>query len=159
VAADAAALPFGDGSFDVVYSYNTFEHVAEPDKALGEALRVLRPGGLAFLSFGPLYCAAFGLHAYYDLSVPYCQFLWEPAVIDEFMAPRRGAPPDYVNGWSLESYRELWRTADAEIREYRELRDLRGLDLIEKFPSCFKKAPSLDSLLVSQLDILLAKRP
>src|SRR5262249_16616709 len=93
VAAEAGALPFGDGSFDGVYSYNTFEHVAEPDKALGEALRVLRPRGLIYLSFGPLYCAAFGLHAYKELGVPYCQFLWEPAVIDEFMAARTAAIP------------------------------------------------------------------
>jgi SAM-dependent methyltransferase len=43
---DARALPFDDGAFDVVASYQALEHVPDPQAALGEMLRVLRPGGL-----------------------------------------------------------------------------------------------------------------
>jgi SAM-dependent methyltransferase len=42
---DATALPFPDASFDVVAMYQTLEHVAEPERALEEARRVLQPGG------------------------------------------------------------------------------------------------------------------
>jgi glycosyltransferase involved in cell wall biosynthesis len=38
-------LPFADGSFDHVFSLNTFEHLEGDEQALAEALRVLRPGG------------------------------------------------------------------------------------------------------------------
>lgn len=44
--ADATALPFADESFDVVVSYLMLHHVIEWQRALGEACRVLRPGGL-----------------------------------------------------------------------------------------------------------------
>jgi|HubBroStandDraft_1064217.scaffolds.fasta_scaffold03180_6 SAM-dependent methyltransferase len=38
-------LPFGDSSFDIVYSANVLEHTENPLKVLEEAVRVLRPGG------------------------------------------------------------------------------------------------------------------
>ena len=44
--ADIYALPFEDDSFDVVYAHQVFQHLARPIVGLGEAKRVLRPGGL-----------------------------------------------------------------------------------------------------------------
>ncbi len=44
--ADACALPFPDASFDVVCAMDLLEHVEDPAKLIGEASRVLAPGGL-----------------------------------------------------------------------------------------------------------------
>ncbi len=43
--ADGRALPFADASFDVVVFDSTLSHVPEPERALAEAFRVLRPSG------------------------------------------------------------------------------------------------------------------
>jgi ubiquinone/menaquinone biosynthesis C-methylase UbiE len=43
--ADGRALPFEPESFDVVVFDSTLSHVPEPERALAEAHRVLRPGG------------------------------------------------------------------------------------------------------------------
>src|SRR5438309_8135478 len=43
--ADATALPFPDESFDAVLSWVMLHHTVEWEKALAEAVRVLRPGG------------------------------------------------------------------------------------------------------------------
>lgn len=43
--ADATQLPFPDESFDAVLSFIMLHHVIEWEKALAEAVRVLRPGG------------------------------------------------------------------------------------------------------------------
>lgn len=43
--ADASHLPFSEGSFDVVVSFIMLHHVGPWEDALGEAVRVLRPGG------------------------------------------------------------------------------------------------------------------
>jgi ubiquinone/menaquinone biosynthesis C-methylase UbiE len=39
-------LPFGEGSFDVVYAHQVLQHLRERGAALREMLRVVRPGGL-----------------------------------------------------------------------------------------------------------------
>ncbi|GLV47626.1 methyltransferase [Thermus sp. LT1-2-5] len=45
VAAYGEALPFADGAFDVVLLFTTLEFVADVERTLGEARRVLRRGG------------------------------------------------------------------------------------------------------------------
>jgi SAM-dependent methyltransferase len=44
---DGRVLPFGEASFDAVYSSNVLEHVPHVEALLGETRRVLRRGGLA----------------------------------------------------------------------------------------------------------------
>ncbi len=48
--ADVRELPFSDASFDVVVSFEVIEHIAEPDRALREFARVLRPDGVLAIS-------------------------------------------------------------------------------------------------------------
>lgn len=43
----SAALPFDDGSFDVVYSVAALEHVDDPQGTVTEIARMLKPGGVA----------------------------------------------------------------------------------------------------------------
>ena len=43
--ADATELPFTDGRFDAVVSFIMLHHTMRWEQALGEAIRVLRPGG------------------------------------------------------------------------------------------------------------------
>lgn len=46
VVADVHALPFGDGTFDVVHAHQVLQHVADPVRALSEMRRVCKPGGI-----------------------------------------------------------------------------------------------------------------
>lgn len=73
--ADIRELPFGDASFDAIYSMGTIEHFRDSERALAEMVRVLRPGGSAIVGvpnrhdpfLRPLLSAvlqALGLYAY-----------------------------------------------------------------------------------------------
>ena len=46
----AERLPYPDSSFDVVACIQSFHHYPHPERAMAEARRVLRPGGLYLLS-------------------------------------------------------------------------------------------------------------
>jgi len=48
--ADVQALEDGDGTYDVVCSFETIEHVDDPERALGEFARVLRSDGTLVIS-------------------------------------------------------------------------------------------------------------
>ncbi len=57
VGGDLYRLPFADGSFDLVFSSSTMEHLDAFGGAFGEMVRVTRPGGRLFVGvpykFGP----------------------------------------------------------------------------------------------------------
>jgi len=48
--ADAGRLPFADGSFDVVVSFETIEHLPQPELLLQEIQRVLKSDGVCICS-------------------------------------------------------------------------------------------------------------
>ncbi|MCF7822764.1 MAG: class I SAM-dependent methyltransferase [Candidatus Marinimicrobia bacterium] len=46
---DSENLPFGDNSFDMVYSYGVIHHSPDTEKSIDEIHRVLKPGGQAII--------------------------------------------------------------------------------------------------------------
>jgi len=56
---DASRMAFPDSSFDFVFSYSVFHHLPDPGAGIREVTRVLRPGGVAYISFH-LYTSATG---------------------------------------------------------------------------------------------------
>jgi len=138
VIADTCRLPMDDNTYDGLWSYNSFEHFHDPDRALSEFHRVVRPGGRIHLSFAPLYNAPLGLHAFHEIGVPFCQHLWS----DETILPRVTSKDLWcLNRWSLTQYRELWaKHADTlDVVDYSEGFDFQGLELIHRYPHCFTK--------------------
>jgi SAM-dependent methyltransferase len=58
---DATQMAFPEGSFDLAFSCSVFEHISDPHAALREVVRVLRPGGVAYVSVH-LYTSHSGQH-------------------------------------------------------------------------------------------------
>lgn len=160
---DAMALVIPDGRFDVVYSFNAFEHFADPAQALSEALRVTRPGGYVYLHFGPLYGSAKGMHAYYQIPVPFCQFLFPLEMMNTYLREqgKKQLDPDHCNGWPVQRYRDVWKNAEdrAEIVTCKEYTETKGLELVAQYPSCFRsKTDRFEDLVVSTFHVVFRKR-
>lgn len=73
-------LPFADGSMDLVFANQVFEHVFEPEPALAEIARVLKPGGVFLALFpcrGTWYEGHVGLYfAHWLIGRPRALRLW-----------------------------------------------------------------------------------
>jgi SAM-dependent methyltransferase len=62
VQAAGESLPFADESFDLICSYEVFEHVEFVELCLQECWRVLAPGGSLYAVFPPYYHPTGGSH-------------------------------------------------------------------------------------------------
>lgn len=119
LAGDIHALDVPDDSFDVVHAHQVLQHLADPVAALGEMLRVCRPGGVVAVR-----------------DADYAAFTWFPEAdgIDRWLAlyrdlaRRNGGEPDAgrrLLGWALAAGADptrvtatasVWCYADEESR-------------------------------------------
>lgn len=98
--ADAAALPVPDGTFDTVVANDAMEHFSQPERALTEMRRVLRPGGAIWVFFTPHY-SPLGSHLYDYVYTPWCHLLFSRAQLERairaVVAERSAANGDDVD--------------------------------------------------------------
>lgn len=91
---DAHNLPFPDKSFDIVFSFDAFEHVSMPEKMLSEARRVLKPNGKLIMSF-TTWGKAKGHHLTDAINVPWAHLLVsEQSIMEAYKA--KAKPERYV---------------------------------------------------------------
>jgi SAM-dependent methyltransferase len=102
---NATQMDFEDHSFDFVYSHSVFEHIDDPAAALSEVRRVLRPGGVAYISVH-LFTSHSGSHdpKIFADGTPHAPF-W-PHLRPELAHTIR--PSTYLNRLSLDTWRELF---------------------------------------------------
>jgi SAM-dependent methyltransferase len=162
VRSDAESIALASGTMDLVYSFASFEHFAHPDRCVAEIARILRPGGRAYLSFGPLYFSPYGRHAYRQIPIPYCHLLFDEDALHQWAETNR-LPHDwpFVNGWSLRRYRALWRSLPSglEVVAYREhATGGVGTELVARHPQVFRsRVDDFDELLVAHVEVTLRR--
>jgi SAM-dependent methyltransferase len=131
VLADLAVdKPFGADFFDRVYSFYVFEHVEHPYAALEELYRILKPGGLAWISAN-LYRGPMASHRYKDVFFPFPHLLFTDDVFREFYR-RRGRPEEgaaWVNRLTWAEYEDRFRRIGFRTRA----RNFRETPLDEEF--------------------------
>jgi SAM-dependent methyltransferase len=117
VAASATAMPFSANSFDAIWTVWVLEHIPEPERALTEMRRVLKPGATLFL-FPAWDCtpwAADGL----DVR-PYSDFNWRGKIVKGGLV----FYPFYQFAFRFTSRAARWLqyTAGSSSLHYRRLR-------------------------------------
>lgn len=106
-------LPYGDDSFDAIYTVSTFEHIPNHVDTLSEVLRVLKPGGVFYCSFGTSWSSCQGHHV---------QSEYMPWDTDELIPP-----------WG-----HLYMTEN-EMKEYVRMRNSDPRCLEEIINRCYKE--------------------
>ncbi len=127
------SIPVEDDSVDVIYTVDTVEHLSQPQTIFRDAYRILKPGGLFLVHFGPWYGAC-GAHLEDIIPFPWPQVFFSmdtllkvaahiydspdhtPACywIDQQTGQRRANP--YLD-------RERWRTYlnDVTVRKFKRI--------------------------------------
>jgi SAM-dependent methyltransferase len=89
-------LPAEDNSFDVIYSWSTFEHVAEPIDLLRDVNRVLRPDGVLMIQLWPFYHSQHGSHLWQYFPDGFVQLLRDDADIEAIVRADPGPEPEWA---------------------------------------------------------------
>jgi SAM-dependent methyltransferase len=112
------------GSFDLVVSKDSFEHVIDLDGVLQEIARCLRPGGRLYAGFGPLWNSPFGGHRRTPARIPWGHLRFTEAQI--VAAHNRRYKRQVVslhdldlNGLSLADYRRIFASSELHIVHFR----------------------------------------
>jgi len=112
--------PFPPDTFDRVISFSVWEHVHHPYKALEETFKMMKPGGLAWISAN-LYRSQVGSHLYRDLYFPWPHLLFTDDVIKEFYRRRgeteRGS--SWVNKLTWDQYERSFNQVGFKIKMLR----------------------------------------
>lgn len=117
VAADAHRLPFGNNVFDAVVTFNTFEHLYDPNQAASEVYRVLKPGGRLILHTAFLQPVHEAPHHYYN-TTEYGLRRWFRDFDIREVSVSENFNPAHVFAWLASEV--LRETAHAEGQEARQ---------------------------------------
>jgi SAM-dependent methyltransferase len=120
--ASGLQLPIADGALDLCISSNVLEHVPDPERMASEMLRVVRPGGLVWLSW-TTWLSPWGGHE----TAPW-HYLGGRRAADRF-ARREGRRPKNDFGVSLFAC-----SAGRMIRWARERQDTGTADILDVRP-------------------------
>lgn len=106
----ASTLP--DGAFDLTISWETLEHVIDPDAGFAELFRLTRPGGLAIHHYNPFF-SVIGGHALCTVDMPWGHARLSDADFERYI---RTVRPEEAKA-DLDFYREgLNRMTIADLR-------------------------------------------
>ncbi len=87
---DAQKIALKSSSFDIAVSINAFEHIPNPELALLELIRILKPGGYAFISFIPVFFCDEGSHMTDYVKEPWAHLIYSE---EEYIKMLRDATP------------------------------------------------------------------
>ncbi len=137
---DATSMAFGDASHDLLISRSAIEHIASVEKAFDEIARVVRPGGLIYLSTDP-YFSPRGCHKSGIVDIPWAHTRLS---LDEFrrfvtesegpeQALRRCRRLETLNPYTIREWREKIEACPFDILEWREERSDFAETLLDEY--------------------------
>lgn len=104
---DGCNQPFEADTFDAILSIATLEHVGNVPEFLAECWRVLKPGGVFYTSFGPIFSSGIGHHV--------CAFAGKKEA--RFWKPGHNIVPDFAHLlWDEEQMRNYFLTSPYDDR-------------------------------------------
>lgn len=136
---------FNDEAFDRIVSFSVLEHVVHPHAVLTELFRILKPGGIAYISAN-LHRGPRASHIYRELYFPFPHLLFSDDVIQEFREKHSGitAGASWVNRLTWAQYEDYLREIGFVVRSLRFSEEPLDEALYERFGDILGRYPRWD---------------
>lgn len=153
---DIRSLP-PDLSFDVIMSKDAFEHIAELGGVLLEIERRLKPGGKAYIGFGPLYRSPFGDHGL--TFMPWGHLLLPRSVLLRLASRHQRRPIRTLQDYGLNGlrYRDYLHLVEHSALETRFLKVNQSTHPAARILSWLRLVPGLADLCTFNMYCILEK--
>lgn len=117
ITADAADPSLNVGTFDVIYSFSVWEHLAHPYATLSNSFDWLNPGGLMSLR-AQLHRGPKASHRYREVFFPWPHLLFTDDIFEAFYLSMGRAPmrPAWVNKLTYVQYLDYFDRLGYEVR-------------------------------------------
>jgi SAM-dependent methyltransferase len=126
---DVTRMAFPNESFDAVLSRSAMEHFSPVEKALSEMVRVLRLGGILYLSIDPYYWLR-GCHKRGVVDIPWAHARLSIEEFRRFVANHEGEEEAAKRSRRLETLNRF------TVREWRTLAETTGCEILDWQVSC-----------------------
>ena len=166
---DATALELPDGSFDTIIMNDFMEHVSDPEGAIRESLRLLKPGGRVYINFPP-YFHPTGAHLSDVIGIPWVHILFSEKTLiraykdlvrglpdeQERLALRFGTDPNgqealtYINKMTIRRFHRMIKSMGISLTHYKELP-------LRSYFKVFAKLPLLKEMFVKMCVCVIEK--
>jgi ubiquinone/menaquinone biosynthesis C-methylase UbiE len=138
---DGTQMAFVENSFDLVLSRSAMEHIRPIDRALGEMVRVTRPGGLIYLGIDPFFWLR-GCHKRGVVDIPWAHARLS---LDEFArfvaltegnetAQKRWTRLETLNRLTVKKWRECIEKSGCEVLAWQLKQSDSGAQLLAEHP-------------------------
>ncbi len=167
---DALNLPVEENTFDVVIMNDFMEHIYDPEKAVKEALRVLKHGGRLYINFPP-YFHPMGIHMSDVIGIPWVHMLFtQKTLITAYKDLVKGLPDEkerlslrfsidekgkeyisYLNKMTIRKFRAIAKKMNLDIYWYNEIP-------LRSYFNLFAKTPILKEMFVKMCACVIEKK-
>lgn len=132
---NAEKLNYKDDYFDDIITISTFEHFLNPIKVLNEMYRVLKIGGQALITFGPIWSSAKGYHLHQYPNIAKYIPKWSHLILNKEEMKKLLKDKNYPDNLDLSLNQVLnWIYTDKDINRL-DVQRLKEAFLDSKFKS------------------------
>lgn len=120
-----------ENEFDIIFSWETFEHITNPKEALKRIHKALKPGGFSFHNYNPFFCISGG-HSMCTLDFPFSHTLLTNEEFKNYINQNPPInPPDKYFELSYNFFtKNLNRMTQQDLKDYINQQNFKLLDFI-----------------------------
>jgi len=132
-----------ENEFDIIFSWETFEHITDPGEGLKRIYKALKPGGVSFNVYNPFYCLSGG-HSMCTLDYPFAHTMLSDSDFKKYVeaVQPNDTPKDYsklaynfftknLNRMSQQQLRNYIQEAGFSLVDFLSLPELNRMELVD----------------------------